>query len=187
MSKIGTKRLQKEYLMLSKDPLYSEGIYHMPVEDDLYHLKVLIIGPEDTPYQYGFYFFDVKIPDRYPHEPPKAKTMTQGHSVRFNPNLYVDGKVCVSILNTWRGPQWTSCLNLRSVFISVQSLLNENPLHNEPGYENDDGDKNKDYNELITYANFSIAIRDMMMKPPAGYEIFLPIMRENFIILNKQK
>lgn len=28
---------------------------------------------------------------------------TGRHSVRFNPNLYNDGKVCLSVLNTWHG------------------------------------------------------------------------------------
>lgn len=28
---------------------------------------------------------------------------TGRHTVRFNPNLYNDGKVCLSVLNTWHG------------------------------------------------------------------------------------
>jgi hypothetical protein len=26
--------------------------------------------------------------------------------VRFNPNLYINGKVCLSLLGTWSGPSW---------------------------------------------------------------------------------
>ena len=28
-------------------------------------------------------------------------------TVRFNPNLYADGKVCLSLLGTYDGPRWT--------------------------------------------------------------------------------
>ena len=66
-----------------------------------------MIGPENTPYQYGFYLFDIKVPSEYPFKPPIVKFYTQNNKTRFNPNLYINGKVCLSILNTWSGPQWT--------------------------------------------------------------------------------
>ena len=31
---------------------------------------------------------------------------TGGGTVRFNPNLYHCGKVCLSLLGTWSGPSW---------------------------------------------------------------------------------
>ena len=31
---------------------------------------------------------------------------TGGGRVRFNPNLYACGKVCLSLLGTWSGPSW---------------------------------------------------------------------------------
>ena len=64
----------------------------------------MIIGPQDTPYANGCFEFDVFFPADYPNSPPIINLQTTGHnSVRFNPNLYVDGKVCLSILNTWQG------------------------------------------------------------------------------------
>ena len=36
---------------------------------------------------------------------------------------------------TWSGPAWSPAQSLSSVLISIQSLLNENPYHNEPGFE----------------------------------------------------
>lgn len=36
--------------------------------------------------------------------PPVVKLVTTGGgTVRFNPNLYNDGKVCLSLLGTWHG------------------------------------------------------------------------------------
>jgi len=55
--------------------------------------------------------------------------------VRFNPNLYANGKVCLSTLGTWSGPSWSPALSLAAVLISIQSLMTESPYTNEPGYE----------------------------------------------------
>ena len=49
-----------------------------------------MIGPENTPYNYGYFFFDVYFPDDYPFSPPTIKYCTQGYNIRFNPNLYVN-------------------------------------------------------------------------------------------------
>lgn len=40
--------------------------------------------------------------------------------------------VC-SILGTWEGPRWTPVHSISSVLLSIQSLMNEKPYHNEPG------------------------------------------------------
>lgn len=65
---------------------------------------------------------------------------TGNNTVRFNPNLYEDGKVCLSILNTWRGrpeERWNpETSSLLQVIVSIQSLiLVDEPYFNEPGYE----------------------------------------------------
>ena len=52
---------------------------------------------------------------------------------RFNPNFYRNGKVCLSILNTWEGEKWSSCQSIRSILITLQMTMNETPLLNEPG------------------------------------------------------
>lgn len=57
---------------------------------------MLITGPADTPYANGCFEFDVYFPQDYPNSPPLVNLETTGgHSVRFNPNLYNDGKVSV--------------------------------------------------------------------------------------------
>ncbi len=60
-----------------------------------------------------------------------------GGSFRFNPNLYADGKVCLSLLGTWAGPGWIkSESTLLQVLMSLQSqVLVTDPYFNEPGYE----------------------------------------------------
>jgi ubiquitin-conjugating enzyme E2 Z len=60
---------------------------------------------------------------------------TGNRTVRFNPNLYREGKVYLSILGTWEGPAWTTINTISTVLLSIQSLMNQNPYYNEPGYQ----------------------------------------------------
>jgi ubiquitin-protein ligase len=67
-------------------------------------MKVMIIGAQGTPYANGCFIFDLFFPQDYPNAPPKCQLVTTGgDQVRFNPNLYSNGKVCLSLLGTWRG------------------------------------------------------------------------------------
>ena len=102
-------------------------------------LKALIIGPPDTPYENGCFEFDIFLPQTYPNVNPEVLLVTTGGGrVRFNPNLYKDGKVCLSLLGTWDGPGWIPKeSSLLQVLMSIQSLiLVKDPYFNEPGYEN---------------------------------------------------
>jgi ubiquitin-protein ligase len=103
-------------------------------------MKVLITGSSDTPYSYGAYEFDVYFESNYPNMPPKIQLMTTGNNkVRFNPNLYSNGYICLSLLGTWRGDNtetWNSTSNLLQILLSLQAIvMNEDVYFNEPGYE----------------------------------------------------
>jgi len=116
----------------AKDPT----IHVDPDPEDITHIRALIIGPEGTPYEGGFFHFEMRFPHDYPWRPPKVNLeTTDGGTVRFNPNLYANGKVCLSILGTWSGPSWTEIQTILSTLLSIQSLMNEKPYHNEPGHE----------------------------------------------------
>lgn len=104
----------------------------------------MAVGPPATPYSLGLFHFDMKFPAEYPNVAPKVLvTTTSGGQVRFNPNLYSNGKVCLSILGTWRaehsGEQWSAVQSVQSVLLSIQSLMHDSPYHNEPSFEVDDG------------------------------------------------
>jgi ubiquitin-protein ligase len=101
-------------------------------------LRVMIIGPDHTPYANGCFFFDIKLPSNYPEVAPEVKFLsTGGGSIRFNPNLYKCGNVCLSLLGTWSGPGWVSGHStLLQVLVSIQSLiLVPDPYYNEPAHE----------------------------------------------------
>ena len=181
MSNLAVKRITGDMRNYYKSGLNDCGIYCEFNEDNIYKVKVLIMGPADTPYAHGNYFFDLTYPVDYPINPPKVLLRTQGLSVRFNPNLYTNGKVCLSILGTWNGPGWTSCCSLNTVLLSIQSLMNENPIHNEPGWENIKDSRSDSYNNIIRYANVAIATIGMMETPVPRFEGFLPVMLINLI------
>ena len=123
---------------------YGSSIFVRAVEDRLDLLRALILGPEDTPYANGCFVFDIYLKN-YPKEPPAVHFLnTGGGRVRFNPNLYPCGKVCLSLLGTWSGPGWISGEStLLQVLVSIQSLILVNdPYFNEPGYESSQGTLN---------------------------------------------
>ena len=183
MNSLTIKRIIADKRNIDRNPLDSFGIYISFDEEDIYSAQALIIGPSETPYHNGYYLFSITFPTNYPFTPPKVvlRTLDPSSHIRLNPNLYTCGKVCLSILNTWSGPKWTSCQNLSSVLVSIQSILNENPIHNEPGWENETGSISTSYNNIITHENFNIAIINIIKHIPYGFEMFLPIIREHFI------
>ena len=116
------KRLAQEQITISTSlPLsFSSTIFVRSDENRMDIMKVLMTGPDETPYSNGCFLFDVYFPNEYPTSPPSINLETTGnHTVRFNPNLYNDGKVCLSILNTWHGrpeEKW----NTTSTFLQVR-------------------------------------------------------------------
>lgn len=114
---------------------------------DVRFVKALIVGPHDTPYEFGFFEFSVKFNKEYPRKSPSVNALTtNGGRCRFNPNIYASGKVCLSILGTWRGErgeEWSAAQGLESILLSIQSLMSSNPFENEPGYEDSNGPEDK--------------------------------------------
>jgi hypothetical protein len=81
----------------------------------------------------------------------------------MHPNLYKNGKVCLSILNTWNGEAWTGCQTITSVLITLRSIMTTEPLQHEPGVDQTHVDYYT-YNEIIRYKNISLAILDVVKK-----------------------
>ena len=157
------KRLKRDIADILKNPLTSDGIYYIHDEQNFLNGYALICGPKDTPYENGYYFFYIKFPDDYPAAPPKVTFYNKDKTfnTRFHPNLYRNGKVCLSILNTWKGEGWTSCNTLRTVLLTMASILNEFPLTNEPGIDKMNGQV-LPYNDIIRFRNIESSIYDTL-------------------------
>ena len=184
ISKETINRLLKDVKHIIKNPLTDNGIYYIHDDSDLLKGYALIIGPKDTPYFGGNYFFELKYPFDYPHTPPKVTYCTNGDEVRFNPNLYKCGKVCISLLNTWRGEQWTSCQSISTVLLTLCTILCKDPLLNEPGVTQTHQDM-KNYTDIIEYSNIKTAVCSIIQKKQGIYqnffENFYPFIKENFL------
>lgn len=173
------KRLLKDVANILKHPLNVEGIYYKHDETNAYKGYAMIIGPSESLYRYGYYFFKFDFPQEYPFAPPKVYYLTNDGSTRFNPNLYRNGKVCISILNTWKGEQWTSCQSIRSVLLTLLSLFHNKPLLNEPGITESNSNFKK-YNKIIQHQNIKTAFLKVIKKeliPPNFYSFWKNIIK----------
>ncbi|KAJ9600174.1 hypothetical protein L9F63_009508, partial [Diploptera punctata] len=148
----------------------------LDVSCELMKYEVLITGPAETPYANGCFEFDVYFPPDYPNSPMLINLETTGHhTIRFNPNLYNDGKVCLSVLNTWHGrpeEKWNAqTSSFLQVLVSIQSLiLVPEPYFNEPGYERSRGtpagnQSSREYNSNICQATVKWAMLEQVRNP----------------------
>jgi ubiquitin-protein ligase len=177
------KRIISEISSLKKSlPInFDSSIWFRVSKNNVNIFTFLISGPKDTPYENGLFEFHAYLPTNYPENPPNILLNTTGHStIRFNPNLYSSGKVCLSLLGTWQGNEsekWNpKTSTFLQVLISIQSLIFiENPYFNEPGYETKidtkEGIKNSlNYNSKLFIDTLKWAINDQIINPAKEYE-----------------
>jgi ubiquitin-conjugating enzyme E2 Z len=182
MSKDAIKRIMNKDVKEShKMKLDELGIHIEFNEENMLKAKAMIIGPEGTPYENGILYFIIEFPPNYPFSPPKIGYLSSSR-YRIHPNLYVGrshdnfvGKVCLSAINTWSGPKWTTVMHIGSILLSIQSLLCNDPLHNEPGFENEVGSRNDLYNTIVEYDTYNHLIYKNAFKIHPLFESFSPI------------
>jgi ubiquitin-protein ligase len=145
-------------------------------------LRALVTGPEGTPYAGGCFVFDLLFPPAYPDVPPAMLLATTGGGrARFNPNLYADGKVCLSLLGTWHGTdeseKWSAAdANVWRVLVSIQGMiLVDDPYFNEPGADAVRGTPEgaaqaARYNAKLAANVVRYAMAAHLDSPPPGFE-----------------
>ncbi|XP_057698723.1 (E3-independent) E2 ubiquitin-conjugating enzyme UBE2O isoform X1 [Corythoichthys intestinalis] len=161
------------------------GIMVKTFEDRMDLFSALIKGPTRTPYEDGLFLFDIQLPNIYPALPPLFRYLSQC-SGRLNPNLYNNGKVCVSLLGTWIGrgnERWTSKSSLLQVLISIQGLILVNePYYNEAGFDSDRGlqegyENSRCYNEMALIKMVQ-SMTQLLQNP---VEVFKQEIRDHFV------
>jgi ubiquitin-protein ligase len=169
----------------SKDNWNGEHTYYYePHPETINKGHFMLLGVENSPYFGGFYFFEHLFPDNYPFSPPVWKFLTNDGRTRFNPNLYQingNGKVCLSILNTWGESSWSQIQRLSSVVETIRAhLFHDKPLINEPGYSDKDP-MNEIYSRMLYYQNLNFNVYSNIVQTPKYAEPFKKIMKENFL------
>lgn len=181
---MNVKRILNEIRNFNNDKSIKNA-FILPDENNVRHVDVLIIGNKDTPYECGYFWFVINFPELYPSSPPKVQfKTTNAAQIRFNPNLYKCGKVCLSVINTWGSNDWTPANSLSSVILSIQSLvLHDKPLVNEPGHEKESKTNIEIYNRIKKIETMRMALMFLNNKTGAPVE-FVNIARQNF---NKER
>jgi baculoviral IAP repeat-containing protein 6 (apollon) len=169
----GQKSLAKEFGSMGRTlPIHFDSSIFLRVEEKMNYMRVVITGPDATPYDSGVFIFDVACGSSYPDAPPKMLFNNNGH-VRQNPNLYDNGKVCLSLLGTWnsnnKNEMWNKNSTLVQLFISVQSqILIGSPFWNEPGHENCPKSQNDAYCQYCQYFTMRHAMIDVLRDVAKG-------------------
>jgi ubiquitin-protein ligase len=173
-----SRRIMGDLKELLKDSL--EGVYIHFDESDINHMIVMIRGQEG-PYEFCQFLFHISFSDDYPMSPPIIKFCSSDGRTRLNPNLYIEGKVCLSILGTWQGDPWTSVMTIKSVILSIMALvMTREPLRNEPGMESSPADKIEIYNQIVEYASLNILL-NQINHPSEMFSPLLKNMKTQFI------
>ena len=128
------KYLKEEYTNLQRDPIVTLGCTVGLINPgDLFHWKISLIGPQDTPYAGGMFFLTADFPDDYPNGKPEVKFINKMYHLNVNPD---NGHVCISTLNNWK--QGTA---FADVMTSIFALFyNQNP---ESPYSHDQAEEFK--------------------------------------------
>lgn len=163
------KSIMREWKILEQH--LPESIYVRAYERHIDLLRAAIVGIAGTPYHDGLFFFDIAFPSDYPNQPPMIHYRSFG--LRLNPNLYSDGLVCLSLLNTWAGKKcemWDpSKSTVLQLLLSLQGLvLNENPVSNEPGFRFSLA-QSRAYNEYV-FALTCHTTLYLIRRPPKNFE-----------------
>ena len=154
-------RLARDVRALQGDTLAEHGVYYRHSPTDVLRGQAVITGAPDAVYAGGCYVFDFVFPRDYPHRPPVAtfRTVDHSHRTRFNPNCYRNGKVCLSVLNTWQGDQWTGCQTISSVLLAIKANVFSvaEPILNEPGVRKQHPDFDT-YHSIVRFKNLQVAV-----------------------------
>lgn len=173
------RRINKEHAILSSS--LPDGILVRTWESRIDLMRVLIIGPLNTPYELSPFVFDFHFSENFPHSPPLAHFHSWTGGVgRVNPNLYEDGKICLSLLGTWhaekRNEGWSpNGSSVLQVLVSLMGLvLVREPYYNEAGFGVYVGSKDSTLNStLYSERAFILArgfVKHVLQKPVQGFE-----------------
>lgn len=119
------KRLMRELKSLKDYTEFSCA----PSDDNIMKWDVIIYGPMETAYEGGIFRAEMIFSDKYPNKAPSFRFT----SVITHPNIYKDGRVCISILHEGVdefgyesiSERWNPQQGISSILLSIISILGE--------------------------------------------------------------
>eukprot|EP01069_Polyplicarium_translucidae_P004253 Polyplicarium_translucidae@DN2535_c0_g1_i1.p1 len=121
MSGIARRRLLRDFQKLKTESPH--GVIGCPIESDIMRWSAVIFGPEESPWEGGTFQLELSFSDDYPNKPPTVRFVTRV----FHPNVYMDGSICLDILQH----RWSPIYDISAILTSIQSLLTD-PNPNSP-------------------------------------------------------
>ncbi|KAI5119544.1 hypothetical protein M0805_008530 [Coniferiporia weirii] len=109
------KRINHEIADLQKEDM--GGMSLEPTEDNVFHWKASIPGPEGSPYEGGLFRLTFELGTDYPFSAPKVVFVTR----IYHMNISDRGNVCIDVLKQ----NWSPALSLYKVLLSLSSLLTD--------------------------------------------------------------
>ncbi|CAF0920742.1 unnamed protein product [Rotaria sordida] len=110
------RRLMRDLRDLTQNPV--EGINAAPVSaDNIFQWNAILDGPGDSLFEDASFVLTLKFPQDYPNHPPDVKFVTKV----FHPNIYMDGSICLDILQQ----RWSASLDVSTLLVSIRSLLTD--------------------------------------------------------------
>ena len=119
------KRLRVEYKKYMED---TPEFYSLEPDENNFRIwNVILIGTPNSPFEGGLFKCQFIFPNDYPNHAPDFKFITE----MYHPNIYIDGKVCISILHegedVWGyekiSERWNPSHGVNSVLMSILSML----------------------------------------------------------------
>ena len=192
LSGLQTKRIANEIEILKRSLPITKyaSIYTAICKNENNALRFLVTGPANTPYANGLYIFDLTVPPLFPKDPPSFLIVNTGGD-RCNPNLYAEGKVCLSILGTHHGTgseRWNpEKSTFYQILIAVQTqILVAEPYFNEPGWDTNRGtpqatEKSKEYNKNVVFMTLKNNLLDMFKHGNINYPEFKDVIKKHIV------
>ena len=144
-------RIAHEYKSIIPNEYYSI----IPDEENMFKCTGILFGPVDTCFEGGIWYFEINFPNEYPLKPFEFKFTSKFP----HPNIYQDGKMCISILHDGidetgyenSSIRWSPVQNINSVLMSIISMLNDPNLDSPADVDMTKlwRDNRKEYNKLI--------------------------------------
>jgi len=94
LSNRASSRLQNDLKEICTSPI--NGVLAELADNNLFKWRVWFEGPPDTIFSEGVYEAKLEFPENYPDAPPVMTILSKF----WHPNVYEDGKLCISVLHT---------------------------------------------------------------------------------------